>query len=98
MIDRKAWKAEFNGETQILLKNDYKSVLEAFDIGEDPLSVKESKVLVSAKLGYLTDKGDFLTPEEALQHVLECGQLSERARQIVEANKMVRLQMMLLEI
>lgn len=98
MIEMKAYKATYEGETQILLDRSAVSVIEAFDLESDPLGSVSSDILAKAQVGFLTNEGVFLTPEEALTHALEAGQLSEYAQKIIKMNNAKRLQMVYLKI
>lgn len=98
MIEMKAYKAEYNGETQILLERSAISVIETFEIEHDPLGSVSSDILANAQVGFLTDEGVFLTPEEALTHALEAGQISEYAQKIIKMNNAKRLQTVYLKI
>lgn len=99
MITMKAYKATFEDEDAILLKNNIETVREVFDIeDDDKYDTIALTIVQKAKVGYLTDEGMFLTPEEALEHSIECGQLSDYAQKVVKVNNMKKFQMSLLKL
>lgn len=89
MILSKIYKITYEEEIALVDRINRTNIEDAFDVMDDE-TVNE--IANTAKPGWLTDEGDFLNGEEALQHAQECGQLTEIAKKTIAKNNIKQLQ------
>lgn len=89
MILSKIYKITYEEEIALVDRVNRTNIEDAFDVMDDE-AVNE--IANTAKPGWLTDEGDFLNGEEALQHAQECDQLTEIAKKTIAKNNIKQLQ------
>lgn len=89
MILSKIYKITYEEEIALVDRVNRTNIEDAFDVMDDE-TVNE--IANTAKPGWLTDEGNFLNGEEALQHAQECDQLTEIAKKTIAKNNIKQLQ------
>lgn len=89
MILSKIYKITYEEEIALVDRVNRTNIEDAFDVMDDE-TVNE--IANTAKPGWLTDEGDFLNGEEALQRAQECDQLTEIAKKTIAKNNIKQLQ------
>ena len=89
MIVSKIYKITYEEDIALVDRVIRTNIEDAFDVFDDVII---NEIANTAKPGWLTDEGDFLNGEEALQHADECNQLTEIARKTIKKNNIKALQ------
>lgn len=89
MIISKIYKISYEEEIALVDRVIRTNIEDAFGVFDDEII---NTIANTAKPGWITDEGDFLNGEEALNHAVECDQLTELAKKTVKKNNIKSLQ------
>lgn len=89
MIISKVYKINYEEEVALVDRVIRTNIEDAFGVFDDEII---NSIANTAEPGWITDEGDFLSGEEALNHAEECDQLTELAIKTVKKNNIKALQ------
>lgn len=89
MITKRIYRLKHKDSIAFVKTINRYTIEEAFEVFDDA-SINE--VTGTSEIGFLNDKGDFLNPTDALKEALECNQINDFMKMVIEKNGITNLQ------